>query len=145
MSDVRRPARAGTQASSQRIDERRRLGFVLRDAERRYTKLFERRAHSLGLTLTQCRALVFLAGNEFATQRELARMIEVEPMSLVRILDHMESQGWVRRLETPGDRRSRRLQITPAAEPVLAQIMDIVTDTRAQALRGFSCPSGEYA
>ena len=125
------------------IDAKRKLGFALRDASRRYTKLFERRADALGLTLIQCRALVYLADNESSTQRRLATLIEVEPMSLVRIVDQMETQGWVRRLKTPDDRRTRRLQITPAAAALVARIHAIVAEMREIALSGFSAAERE--
>jgi MarR family transcriptional regulator, transcriptional regulator for hemolysin len=120
------------------VDLRRRLDYALRDATHCYTKLFERRARALGLTLLQCRALVFLAENHGMTQARLAKQIGVTPMALVRIVDRMETQGWVRRIKTPVDRRIRRLAATSAASTLLEQIQTILEDTPKQALSGFS-------
>jgi DNA-binding MarR family transcriptional regulator len=120
------------------IDPRRKLGYALRDASLRYTRLFEQRARALGLTLMQCRALVLLSENDGITQRELAKLIEVDAMGIVRIVDRMEALGWVRRLKTPDDRRTRRLQVTPAADPILSRIRAIVVEVRGLALSGFS-------
>jgi MarR family transcriptional regulator for hemolysin len=123
------------------FDAKQGLGFALRDASRRYTKLFETRAAAaFGLTLMQCRALVLLSQNEGITQRQLAQLIEADAMSLVRIIDRMEAQGWVRRLKTSADRRARRLSVTATATPLLQQIHSLVVEVRKEAFRGFSDP-----
>ena len=71
------------------LDRFRQLGFLLKDVSRRYTRRFEERAQRLALTLPQCRALIHLQSNEGVSQKRLAELADVDPMTLVRILDRM--------------------------------------------------------
>jgi len=113
-----------------------RLGMLLKSVTRLYIQRFEQRARALGLTLPQCRVLVYLAREEGQTQAQLSELIEVDPMTLVRILDRMEADGWVERRADPQDRRARRLFLMPKARPVLDRIEVLVDQTRDEALEG---------
>ena len=73
----------------------------MKDLSRLYVQRFEQRAAVHGLTLPQCKALVYLATNEGISQVQLAERTDIEPMSLVRILDRMESEGWSSGATTP--------------------------------------------
>lgn len=119
-------------------DRLRQLGFLLKDVSRRYTRRFEERAQRLALTLPQCRVLFHLQSNEGVSQKRLAELAELDPMSLVRILDRMEADGWVQRRFDPADRRARTLWLTAAAAPVLEQIWQLIGETRAEMLHGLS-------
>ena len=88
------------------VDHLRQLGFLLKDVSRRYTRRFEERAQSLSLTLPQCKALIYLQDSEGVSQKRLAELTELDPMTLVRILDRMEADGWVQRRFDPSDRRA---------------------------------------
>jgi DNA-binding MarR family transcriptional regulator len=120
------------------VDRIRNFGFVLKNLERLYTKRFEALAQELCLTLPQCKALFHLARNEGISQKRLAELAEIEPMTLVRILDRMESDGWVERRADPNDRRARTLYVTSGATPVLEQIDKLSAQMRAEALAGLS-------
>jgi len=116
------------------------LGFLLKDVTRLYTRRFEERAQALSLTLAQCKALTYLARNEGVSQKRLAELIEIDPMSLVRILDRMEADGWVERRADPQDRRARCLVVTDQARPIIELIWQVVMETRAEALAGLTDP-----
>jgi DNA-binding MarR family transcriptional regulator len=120
------------------MDRLRTIGFLLKDVTRLYTRRFEERAQDLSLTLAQCKALSYLTRNEGVSQKRLAELTELDPMSLVRILDRMEADGWVARRPDPQDRRARTLWLTPQAGPVLERIDKIARDTRAETLAGLS-------
>ncbi|HTT01494.1 MAG TPA: MarR family transcriptional regulator [Steroidobacteraceae bacterium] len=120
------------------MDRFRNFGFLLKDVARLYVKRFEERAQGLSLTLPQCKALAFLAKNEGITQKRLAESIEVDPMTLVRILDRMEADGWVERRSDPGDRRARSLWVTEKSKPVIDHIWHLAAETRAEAFEGLS-------
>ncbi len=120
------------------MDLRRNLGFLLKDVSRVYTRRFEERAHALSLTLPQCKALAYLANNEGVSQKRLAELTEIDPMSLVRILDRMEADGWVQRRSDPEDRRARSLAVTEKARPLVARIWSLAGETRAEALAGLT-------
>jgi MarR family transcriptional regulator, transcriptional regulator for hemolysin len=120
------------------MDLNRQLGFLLKDASRRYSRRFEERAQALSLTLPQCRALLYLETNQGVSQKRLSELTELDPMSLVRILDRMEADGWVQRRFDPADRRAHTLWLTPRAKPVLDHIAQLIAETRAEALQGLS-------
>jgi len=120
------------------LDRHATLGFLLKDVSRLYTRRFEERAADLGLTLPQCKALAYLSKNEGVSQKRLAELIEIDQMSLVRILDRMEADGLVQRCSDPQDRRARSLRLTEKARPLLEQIQRRSSDTRAETLQGLS-------
>jgi len=120
------------------VDRLRNFGFILKNLERLYTKRFEALAQELSLTLSQCKALFQLSRNEGISQKRLAEIAEIEPMTLVRILDRMESDGWVERRPDPNDRRARTLYVTSGATPILEQIDKLSAQMRAEALAGLS-------
>jgi DNA-binding MarR family transcriptional regulator len=117
-------------------DRLRSFGFILKDLSRRYVLRFEQRAEALSLTLPQCRTLVRLAGNEGVSQARLAELAEVEPMTMVRILDRMEADGLLERRPDPVDRRARCLYLTGKTRPLLDQIWRLADATRAEAFAG---------
>jgi MarR family transcriptional regulator, transcriptional regulator for hemolysin len=116
----------------------RSFGFVLKDASRLYVQRFEERARSLGCTLPQCKVLIYLAKNEGVSQARLGELTEIEPMSLVRILDHMESEGWLERRPDPVDRRARRLYTKSKSKFVLDDIWSVADAVRGEAFAGIS-------
>ncbi|HUN75719.1 MAG TPA: MarR family transcriptional regulator [Steroidobacteraceae bacterium] len=121
-----------------RTDRFANLGFLLKDVSRLYARRFEERAHRLSLTLPQCKALAYLSKNEGVSQKRLAELLEIDPMSLVRILDRMEADGWVQRRSDPEDRRARSLILTDKAKPLLDQMWRLAAETRAEVLEGLS-------
>jgi len=114
----------------------RTFGFLLKDTSRLYSQRFEQRAASLGLTLPQCRVLIYLAANEGISQAQLAELTDLEPMSLVRSLDFLESLDWLERRNDPTDRRARRLYLKAAGRPRVADIWNLVQLTQREAFAG---------
>ncbi|HEY4339573.1 MAG TPA: MarR family transcriptional regulator [Steroidobacteraceae bacterium] len=111
----------------------RSFGFLLRDVSRLYVRRFEQRAAALGLTLPQCRALVYLALNEGISQARLAELTDVEPMTLVRILDRMAAAGWLERRVDAADRRARCIYLKAKARPLVDDIWKLADLTREEA------------
>lgn len=120
------------------MDGHPRFGFLLKDVSRLYTRRFEERAQALSLTLPQCKALAYLEKNEGVSQKRLAELMEIDPMSLVRLLDRMEADGWVERRSDPDDRRARSLVMTEKARPIIELIWQVAAETRAEALADLS-------
>jgi MarR family transcriptional regulator for hemolysin len=120
------------------MDPIRNVGFLFKDVSRLWVRHFEQRATQLGMTLTDAKVLVYLARNEGATQARLAELSDTDPMTLVRVLDRMEKDGWLERRPDPSDRRAYRLFLKRAADPVLAEIHRIGDKARAEALAGLS-------
>jgi DNA-binding MarR family transcriptional regulator len=97
---------------------------------------FEQRAAALGLTLPQCKALVYLANQEGISQAQLAELTDLEPMTLVRTLDCLESHGLLERRSDPADRRARRLYLKPKGKPLVDDIWHLADLTRREAFGG---------
>jgi DNA-binding MarR family transcriptional regulator len=114
----------------------RNLGFLLHDVARLMRKRFEQNARGLGLTRSQCQVLAHLARNEGIQQSGLADILEIEPITLTRLLDRLEEAGLVERRAHPTDRRIRQLHLTSKAHPLIADIFTIGAATRGEALEG---------
>jgi MarR family transcriptional regulator for hemolysin len=114
----------------------RTFGFLLKDTSRLYVQRFEQRAGVLGLTLPQCKVLVYLANHEGISQAQLAELTDLEPMTLVRTLDCLESHGRLERRNDPADRRARRLYLTAKGKPLVDDIWHLVDLTRREAFAG---------
>lgn len=114
------------------------IGFVLHDVGRLMRKRFEQQAAHLGFTRSQWLVLLHLAKNEGIHQAGLAEILEVEPITLVRILDKLEGRGLIERRQHPTDRRLWLLYLDPKARPSLEPLHEIGEATRAEALAGLS-------
>jgi DNA-binding MarR family transcriptional regulator len=118
------------------MDRLRNFGFLVKDVSRRYVLRFEQRASEISLTLMQCKALAHLEQNEGVSQVRLAELTDIEPMTMVRILDRMEADSVIERRLDPADRRARRLHLTDKAKPLLKEIWRLVELTRAEMFAG---------
>src|SRR5258708_28879067 len=118
------------------VNPLRTFGFVLKDTNRLYVERSEQRAGALGLTLPQWRVLIYLADHEGISQVQLAELTDLEPMTLVRTLDCLESHGWLERRSDPADRRARRLYLKPKGKPLVDDIWHLVALTRREAFAG---------
>ena len=114
------------------------LGFILNDTARLLRKRFEQRARGLGPTRAQWQVLSYLARNEGIQQSALADILEVEPITLGRILDRLEAAELIQRRRHPADRRAWLLHLEPKAHELIAQMFVVGDATRAEALDGVS-------
>ncbi|MCE7886618.1 MAG: MarR family transcriptional regulator [Alphaproteobacteria bacterium PRO2] len=112
------------------------LGFVLNDVARLMRRNFNRRVQELELTQTQWQALAQISRNQGMRQSQLADILEVQPISVGRLIDRMEAAGWVKRRPDPADRRAINLFLTDKAEPILAKMQKHGLALRMQALSG---------
>jgi DNA-binding MarR family transcriptional regulator len=116
----------------------RHLGFLLHDVARLLRKRFDQRARVLGLSRAQWSVLAHLSRNEGIRQTALADILEVEPITLARLLDRLEEARLVERRADPTDRRARLLYLRTAAHPLLDQMRVLGAETREEALAGMS-------
>jgi MarR family transcriptional regulator, transcriptional regulator for hemolysin len=121
------------------MDEpQRNFGFLLREVSRQYVVRFEMHARGISLNLSQCKVLIRLENNEGVSQARLAELAEVDPMTMVRLLDRMEAEGLLERRPDPQDRRARCISLTPKAKSVLDEIWRLADLTRAEIFAGIS-------
>jgi DNA-binding MarR family transcriptional regulator len=114
------------------------FGFLLHDVARLLRGNFNRRVQVLGLTQAQCRVVLHLSRNEGIQQVALAEILEVQPITLARLLDKLEAAGLVERRRDPSDRRAFCLSLTASAYPLLEQIWSLAGETRAAAINGLN-------
>lgn len=121
-----------------REDLSRNFGFILNDVARLLRTAFDRRVKPLGLTRSQWWVLNHLYRNDGITQSELADILEVERATLGRLLDRLETKGWVRREGHADDRRAKRVFLTEEVEPALKAMRAAAAELRRDALSGIS-------
>lgn len=69
-------------------------------------------------------------------QIELADMLDIEPITLSRIVDRLEEAGLVERVADPADRRAWRLHVTVKAQPLVEKLRAVADDMIADAFAG---------
>src|SRR5258708_24308600 len=114
------------------------LGFLLHEVARLLRRRFEQNARGSGLTRSQWQVLAYLAKNEGINQSGLADLLEIEPITLCRIVDKLQALGLVERHTHPSDRRVWLLHITPPPRPKLTRLGNLGESTRRAALPGAS-------
>jgi MarR family transcriptional regulator for hemolysin len=96
--------------------------FLLYDVARLMRTRADQRARMRGMTRAQWVILVRLERQPGMSQNEMAAVVEVEPITIARLVDRLEARGLVERKSDPKDRRVWRLHLTPAATPILNEI-----------------------
>lgn len=114
------------------------MGFVLYDVARLMRKRFEQHAGSAGLSRSQWQVLSKLAKHEGIHQKALADLLEIQPITLGRLLDKMEGRDLIERRPHPTDRRLYLLFLKPAAQPFTTLMLNVVQQTREETLAGLS-------
>lgn len=112
------------------------VGLLLHDVSRLLRRCFDRRLRPEGLNRGQWTVLAHLARNEGINQAALAEILEIEPISLVRLLDKLEEAKWVERRPDPHDRRARLLYLRPEADAALDPMWTVGAQVREEALAG---------
>ena len=91
------------------------LAAMLADTARLMRRSFDARARQIGVTRPQWRVLSVLRRHEGINQGGLAELLEVEPITVCRMVDRLQEAGLVERRPDPADRRSWRLFLTAKA------------------------------
>jgi DNA-binding MarR family transcriptional regulator len=103
----------------------------------------DHRAAQFGITRAQWVVLARVDRSEGLKQSELADMLDLQPISLTRLLDKLCDSGLIERRADPADRRAKRLFLTPAAQPLLEKLGELGEDLMATALAGVEPESVE--
>jgi DNA-binding MarR family transcriptional regulator len=117
------------------------MGFLLHDVARLLRKRFEQHARGFGLTRSQWQVLAYLSQNEGIRQGGLAELLDIQPITLARLVDRLQEMRLVERRPDPKDRRVWLLRLTPDAHLKLVQARKLGDITRGEALS--SVPEAE--
>jgi len=112
------------------------IGFLISDVSRLMRRRFDERARAIGVTRAQWRTLTTLIRNEGINQGKLAELLEVEPITLCRMVDRLEEAGHVERRRDPHDRRAWQIYLTDSARPLIDQLRTIADAMFDSALAG---------
>lgn len=102
------------------------IPYLLYDSARLLRREFDNRVRALGLTGQQARLLFNLSRNEGENQGFYAEQLEVEPISLTRMIDRMVDAGLIERRPDPADRRAWRVHLTDRSRAVIEQARECV-------------------
>jgi len=91
-----------------------------------------------GITFRQWEVLVWLSIHGEQPQSVLAERMQIEPPTMVGVLDRMERDGWIERAVVEGDRRKKRIRVTPKVEPVWAKMVACAHKVRSTATASLS-------
>jgi len=112
-------------------------GYRLADNSRQLRRLFDERVRGLGLTGPQARLLLSLERNPNENQSFYAERLEIEPITLTRIVDRLEDAGWIERQSDPNDRRARILHLTDKSRGIVTALRASVETLFEDMLAGF--------
>jgi len=118
----------------------RELAFAINDVARLLRNYADQRAAQFGMTRAKWAVLARLERFEGLKQNELADMLDLQPITLTRLLDRLSDNGLIERRADPDDRRAKRLFLAPAARPLLERLGDLAEDLMGTALAGLGTP-----
>ena len=121
------------------------LPFEIGETAHALRKAFDRRAVGLGVTRAQWKVLFRVERKPGLRQIELADMLDIEPITLSRIVDRLEEGGLVERVADPADRRAWRLHITARAQPLIEKLRSVAHEMTTEAFAGIDPKDIEIA
>jgi MarR family transcriptional regulator for hemolysin len=114
----------------------REIAFTIMDVARLLRTYADQRARQFGISRAQWAVLIRIDRSEGLKQSELAEILDLQPISLTRLLDRLAENGLIERRADPNDRRANRLYLMPAARPMLDRLAELGTDMMATVLDG---------
>jgi MarR family transcriptional regulator for hemolysin len=114
----------------------REMLFMISDVGRLLRTYADQKARRFGHTRAQWAVLLRLERREGLKQSDLAEDLDVQPITLTRLVDRLCESGLIERRADPNDRRAKLLYLTPAARPLLDRISQQVEDIANTVLAG---------
>ncbi|MCW5688947.1 MAG: MarR family transcriptional regulator [Pseudolabrys sp.] len=115
---------------------RKEIAFLINDVARLLKTYADQSARRYGATRAHWAVLSRLNRSEGLKQSELAELLDLQPISLTRLLDRLAENGLIERRPDPTDRRVNRLYLTPAARPLLDELTALGEELMSQVLEG---------
>jgi len=114
------------------IDE---FGLELFSTARAWRTKLDQRLRPLGLSQGKWRTLIHLShGGDKLTQKEIAERMGIEEPTLAGLLNRLEGDGWIKREESPNDRRCKIVHLQRRSKAVLEQIFSAAHELRGELL-----------
>jgi MarR family transcriptional regulator for hemolysin len=116
--------------------QNREILFTISDVGRLLRTYADQKARRFGQTRAQWAVLLRLERREGLKQSDLAEDLDIQPITLTRLVDRLCDNGLIERRPDPNDRRAKRLYLTPAARPLLDRIDSQVEELAEKVLAG---------
>jgi len=120
------------------LSEGRHLALMIQEAARLQRTVFDRRVHKIGFTRVQWQALRQVGDQPGVSQSELAELLEVEKASAGRLIDKLETFGWLERRPDDTDRRIKRIFMTELGLRIHREISPVAEAMVEEELSGLS-------
>jgi MarR family transcriptional regulator, transcriptional regulator for hemolysin len=120
---------------------KREIAFTIMDVARMLKTYADQRARQFGISRAQWAVLIRIERSEGLKQSELAELLDLQPISLTRLLDRLADNGLIERRADPNDRRANRLYLKPAAKPLLGRLTELGADMMETVLEGLDAKS----
>lgn len=114
----------------------REILFTISDVGRLLRTYADQKARRFGMTRAQWAVLLRLERREGLKQSDLAEELDIQPITLTRLVDRLCDNALIERRADPNDRRAKRLYLTPAARPLLDRISVQIEELSATVLAG---------
>ena len=121
----------------------REIAVNLMDVARMLRTYADQRARQFGISRAQWVVLMRLDRSEGLKQSELAEILDLQPISLTRLLDRLAENGLIERRPDPNDRRANQLYLMPAARPLLDKLAGLGLEMMDEVLAGFDPKENE--
>lgn len=126
-----------------KLPAKREIAFMIMDVARMLRTYADQRARQFGISRAQWTVLIRIDRTEGLKQSELADILDMQPISLTRLLDRLAENGLIERRADPNDRRANRLYLKPAARPMLEQLAALGADMMTTVLEGLDTKTVE--
>jgi MarR family transcriptional regulator, transcriptional regulator for hemolysin len=112
--------------------------FTLGELQRLVRAYADKQAARHGITRAQWAVLAKVERTEGLKQTELAEQMEMQPITLTRLVDKLCNNGWIERRGDDTDRRVNRLYLKKTARPLLGKLSGLRSEITATALEGIT-------
>ena len=112
--------------------------FTLGELYRLLRVYADKEASRFGITRAQWAVLSKVERSEGMKQSELAELLEMQPITLTRLIDKLCDSSWIERRGDENDRRVNRLFLKKAGRQLLGKLSGLRSELTATALNGIS-------
>jgi len=112
--------------------------FTLGEVQRLVRAYADKEAARYGITRAQWAVLAKVERSEGMKQTELAEQMEMQPITLTRLIDKLCDSSWIERRGDENDRRVNRLYLKKAGRQLLGKLSGLRSELTATALDGIS-------
>ncbi len=116
----------------------RYTGFLIAKAHQRLWSMFGEECRKMGVEPFCVGVLQMLADHGPMSQQQLGRKLRIDRTTMVKIVDHLESNKLAKRSDNPADRRAYLVENTPLGESTLATMKQVADDMEKRLLAQFS-------